>query len=161
MTGLLLIGRRPSAHKSAMAFFICFLPKLSGEIESPSGLGRLSVSGGGEVGRAAGSRLLEPSSGPPHLRFWGARLEAGPSAITGGALKAAGPAHVAGGRARWARRPPHNGGHRRPRAPLPPRAPRTAGALEGSRAGLPRGGGEGNAGPRARRAPAGISHTSQ
>lgn len=143
-----------------MAFFICFLPKLFGEIVS-FGFGPSLCKWG--WGSRKGSRLTTSGTivRPPHLRFWGARLEAGPSAITGGALKAAGPAHVAGGRARGARRPPHNGGHRRPRAPLPPRAPRTAGALEGSRAGLPSGGGEGNAGPRARRAPAGISHTSQ
>lgn len=76
-----------------------------------------------------------------------------------GASEAEGPARVAGRRERGARRPPHNGGHRRPRAAPPRRAPSAARALEGSRTGLLSGGGEGNVVSRICRAAAGTSHS--
>lgn len=140
MTGLLLIGRRPSAHKSAMAFFICFLPKLFGEIVS-FGFG-------------------------PSLCKWGWGSRKGSRLTTSGTIVRPPPPPVLGcparGRTERHHRRSPEGRRPRPRGERPgARAPRTAGALEGSRAGLPSGGGEGNAGPRARRAPAGISHTSQ
>lgn len=69
MTGLLFIGRRPSALKFAIPFFICFLPGLLSEAESPSGLGRLSVYRGREVRGAASSGLLEPPLGTPTSGF--------------------------------------------------------------------------------------------
>lgn len=123
----------PLGPQTALPFLlICFAPA-PGRGGGAPGPRRLP---GTRVGSAKERRACGSAS--RHLRF----------RVAGrGARETAGPAHVAGGPERGARRPPHNGDHRRPRASPPPRAPRALGAPEGSRTSLRGGGRGGERGP--------------
>ena len=153
MTGLPLIGRRPSAHKSAKPFlFICFFSLVFSVRQRSARAWAAALEMGLGWGESEGQRACGFSSRrrPPPTSGFGVSGPKPSRALPPprGAPESAGPAHVAGCPGRRARRPPHNGDQSRPRAYPPPRASRARGAPEGSRTGLPRWGRGGSGGGR-------------